>query len=73
MNRKLLKNLLKTCVITALSTLMLNSAQAQVDGDMRSKSNNAGYGSAGTWQIYNVAANTWTTSTVTPSVTTNLT
>jgi hypothetical protein len=66
MNKKLLKNLLKTCVITALSTLMLNSAQAQVDGDMRSRYNKPGQSITGnaTYEIYSAATGLWSSYTV---------
>lgn len=45
---------------------------SQSDGDLRSRSNNAGYGTANTWQIYSSATGAWTTSTVIPTATTNV-
>lgn len=62
MKRKIPKNLFKTCVIIALSTLMLNNAQAQVDGDLRSRHNRTGQGinTNTAWEQYSSATGLWT-------------
>lgn len=67
MNKKLLKNLLKTCAIVALNTLMLNNAQAQVDGDLRSRHNRTGQGinTNAAWEQYSSATGLWTNYTAT--------
>ncbi len=46
---------------------------SQSDGDYRTKSNNAGFGNAGTFEVYSAATGAWTTATVVPGATNNVT